>query len=245
MVDERLDQVLGRLEAARDELEQHVEEDVVGELLHADLVLLLEDASDRVGLGVGAARCDERLDDLPHLGADAGEVGERLGRALRAAAAREQEGEALVHQAVEPWVLLHRQADQAERDRGRKRRRDRARDLDDAVGLGAVDDVADDLADHLLAAAHRARVEERRDDGADEGVPRLILLADLARRRLPSLEDVERDAREAPVVQEDAVDVVVARENVRLVPFVPEHRGLVAEPPIERERVVGPVRPVE
>ena len=150
------------------------------------------------GCGVGAARCDERLDDLPHLGADAGEVGERLGRALRAAAARQQEGEALVHQAVEPWVLLHRQADQAERDRGRKRRRDRARDLDDAVGLGAVDDVADDLADHLLAAAHRARVEERRDDGADEGVPRLILLADLARRRLPSLEDVERDAREAP-----------------------------------------------
>ena len=98
MVDERLDQVLGRLEAARDELEQHVEEDVVGELLLADLVLLLEDASDRVGLGVGAARCDERLDDLPHLGADAGEVGERLGRALGAAAAREEEGEALVHQ---------------------------------------------------------------------------------------------------------------------------------------------------
>ena len=65
----------------------------------------------------------------------------------------------------------------------------------------AVDDVADDLADHLLAAAHRARVEERRDDGADEGVARLVLLADLARRRLPSLEDVERDAREAPVVR--------------------------------------------
>ena len=63
-----LDQVLGRLEPAGDELEQHVEEDVVGELLLADLVLLLR-GSGVIASVCGSARrsCDHRLDDLPHL----------------------------------------------------------------------------------------------------------------------------------------------------------------------------------
>ncbi len=84
VVDERLDQVLRRLEAAGDELKQHVEEDVVGELLLADLVLLREDARDRVRLRIAAARLDQRDDDLPHPGADAGEAA----RAPRASSRR-------------------------------------------------------------------------------------------------------------------------------------------------------------
>ena len=83
-------------------------------------------------------------------------------------------------------------------------RRERRRHLDDLVLLRQVDEVADDRADHVLAAAHRGRVEERPDGVADEPVARLVLLADLARRRLPPLEDVERDARVALVVHEHA-----------------------------------------
>ena len=157
VADEHLDQVLGRLEPARDELEQHVEEDVVGELLLADLVLLREDPGDRVVLGVGPALRDQRHDDLPHLLAHAREAG-RVG--LGELSARLPRVRRNSRRSSISWlnrcVLLLRQADQAERDGGRERRRDRRRDLDHVRPLGRVDDVADDRADDLLAAPHRA-----------------------------------------------------------------------------------------
>ena len=65
-------------------------------------------------------------------------------------------------------------------------------------GPSAASTISRTIARMISSRRRIARgVEERPDDVADEAVPRRVLLADLARRRLPSLEDVERHAREA------------------------------------------------
>ena len=131
------------------------------------------------------------------------------------------------------------------RDRRGHRDRERRRRLDDLA------DPRRRRRARARAPAGRApgpqllRCEERHHEPAYEGVPRLVLHADLARRRLRAVEDRLRNAREPIGVEQHAVDVRVPRDHVGIVRLVVVDRDLVPQPLVERVWIGRPVRPAK